>query len=295
MRRRTKKAAYSPDPDLLLASAPVQAPTPANVAKAAYPVEISVKSRRRVSHRRLVGALLFSLVFHLSMVTVFRIVVYFPREELAYREFHIVQAPPSAPSVQTPSETPGRLVLAGLPEIQLPTLEFAELARLRERQESLDASTRYDALIAEEEPQDSWKQFITGMQDLPKTLSRLSLSGSEEVAPPAPAAEEVAFSPATGFAGTVEWGAAPKDRQLLFAAPIQALWEAGPDAFKRPMELVIEVNPAGRVVSVWNPAAEEDALADRVQAAMLKYRFALRDGTDNQLATVRIRPEDAKS
>lgn len=294
MRRRTKKAAYSRTPELVLAPAPVQAPSPASLPGMVLPAEMGSPQRRRPSHRRLAGALLFSLVFHLSMVTVFRVVVYFPREELAYREFHIVQAPSSAPSIQTPSETPGRLVLAGLPEIQLPTLEFAELARLRERQKSLDASTLYDALIAEEEPKDSWNQFIVGMQDLPKTLSRLSLSGSAEVAPPTPAPEEIAFSPATGFIGELEWGAPPKDRQLLFAAPIQALWEAEPDAFKRPMELVIEVNPAGRVVSVWNPATEENSLADQVQAAMLKYRFALREGTDNQLATIRIRPEDAK-
>ncbi len=292
MRRRTKKAAYTPPAEFVLE--PVRVSAPVSVPVPDIPDEPRTSRPRQVSHKRIAGALLFSLIFHLSMVTVFRIVVYFPHAELVYREFHIVQAPVESTQPATPSESPEHLTLGGLPPIELPTIEFAELARLRERQASLDASARYKALLAEDEPKDSWRQFVTGMQELPKTLSRLSLSGGSEPRPPVPAQEEIAFVPATGFVGKIEWGTPPKDRQVLFAPPIQALWEAGSDAFKRPMELVLEVNPSGRVVSVWNPAAAEDPLGDQVQAAMLKYRFALRDGTDNQLATIRIRPEDSK-
>ena len=43
--------------------------------------------------RRMTGAICFSLVFHLSMVTLFRIMVYFPREERQFFDFRIVQAP----------------------------------------------------------------------------------------------------------------------------------------------------------------------------------------------------------
>ncbi len=243
--------------------------------------------------RRMTGAICFSLVFHLSMVTLFRIMVYFPREERQFFDFRIVQAPSLeiGEGRLARSELGLEKLRMELPGIELPTLEFSETARLRERQQSLAADAKYRELTGEARPRDSWGQFVAGMQELPQTLSRLTLSavGESESTVAGSVSAPISFRPAEGYSATLEWGNPPLDRPLLFSPPLKSLWETGAEGVEAPLELVLEVNPAGRVVSVWNPAAGDSALADRLQAGMLKYRFGMIEGTGNQLATVRIR------
>ena len=87
------------------------------------------------------------------------------------------------------------------------------------------------------------------------------------------------------------WAGDPKDRKLLFAPPIEALWNLDPNQFTQPIEMVLQVNPLGQVVDATNPNPSD--LADAVQFAALKYRFeplSVENGA-NQFATLRVERE----
>ena len=86
--------------------------------------------------------LCFSFLLHLSTVTIFNIVVYLPAREIKYFNFEVVEMRrPAAATAAAASPNNARLRLGGapgLPEIVLPTLEFATLERLRIRQAGID-------------------------------------------------------------------------------------------------------------------------------------------------------------
>jgi len=265
--------------------------------------------RKRAGHRKFYVACAISAVFHLSMVTVFSIVIYFPRQDIVFRDFSIV--PVQVPEPRTPD--PGGLVVeaGGLPgdqlalrgpagggtfpDIQLPTLEFAELARLRVRQESIESLSRYDDLFQEPE-RDSWSRFSRSLSGLTRSFSDLRLSGDESpggLALGHVGAPRATHRPAEGFEAIILWAAGPKDRELLFAPPVDALWNAEPEEVDRPIEVVMQVNALGRVVNVFSPNLDARELVDAVQLAALQYRFeplALEDG-GMQTATLRIQRE----
>jgi len=273
--------------------------------------------RKRTDHRKFYVACAISAAFHLSMVTVFSIVIYFPREDIIYRDFSIVpivvnesEEPASPVSVEGVENTPGeQLALRGpvggdhFPDIQLPTLEFAELDRLRVRQESIQSLSRYDGLFEKPE-QDSWSRFSRSLSGLTRSLTDLRLSGDESPVGGGLSLghEEVALPkhrPAEGFEAVILWDDGSRDRALLFSPPVDALWEANPEDLERPIEVVMQVNALGRVVNVnvasLNVAAQD--LVDAVQMTALQYRFeplALEDG-GTQFATLRIQREHRES
>lgn len=270
--------------------------------------------RKRADHRKFLVACAISAVFHLSMVTVFSIVIYFPRQDIVFRDFSIVPVAVPDPRGPEPAETAedagtppgGQLALrdpmrgGAFPAIQLPTLEFAELERLRVRQESIESFSRYDALFQEPE-QDSWSRFSRSLSGLSRTLSELRLSGEESPGGLAMGDVEPARAthrPAEGFEAIILWAGGPRDRELLFAPPVEALWRAEPGDLDRPIEVVMQVNALGRVVNVFSPNLDDRELVDAVQLTALQYRFeplALDDAT-MQTATLRIqreRPEPA--
>lgn len=266
--------------------------------------------RRHGDQRSFYIACGISAALHLSMVTIFSIVIYFPRQDIAYREFSIMPVSPHTAALPQPlSDVPdvpagdalgGQLALrdpsGGNPfsGIQLPTLEFAELARLRVRQESFQTLSRYDDLFEKPE-EDSWSRFSRSLSGLTRSLSDLRLSGDASLSL---GHEEVALPklrPAEGFEAIIVWSGEPKDRALLFAPPVDALWDAEAGDLDRPIEVVMQVNALGRVVNVnvssLNVAAQ--ALVDAVQMTALQYRFeplALEDG-GTQFATLRIQRE----
>jgi len=254
-------------------------------------------------------ALAFSALVHLSMVTLFSIVIFFPHQDLQFFAFEIVPTPvqasvarPAGGALRSPSiadplarglglDEPVRLARS-LPDIKLPTLEFAELDRLRVRQESLASASLYEGLL-DGAPRDSWGQFGAGLKRVGRSLSRLSLSGDtpDEAAALARAGPPPTHRPAQGFEAYVEWAAEPRDRGLLFTPPIKALWDIAPSSLKRPIEMVLKVNPQGRVVNVWSPSVEDSGLLDAVQMAVLRYRFEplARETAAEQPGTLYIR------
>lgn len=264
--------------------------------------------RKRASGRSFAAALAFSAVFHLSMVTVFRIVTYIPREDIHFARFDIVSVPVSAaPSEGQPGEPAAgssgpQLALRGIggegnrANLQLPTIEFAELGRLKVREESVPDPARPESLFREPSD-DSWARFSRGLSNMSKTLTGLRLSGQETDGDSGPIASTTAKAPlpasrpAEGFEAYVVWASDPRDRKLLFAPPIEALWNVEPSQFNQPIEMVLQVSPLGRVVDATNP--NPSALADAVQMAALEYRFeplSVENGA-NQFATLRIERE----
>ncbi len=269
--------------------------------------------RKRDDRRSFYLALLASGAFHLSMVTVFSIVIYFPRHDTAYYEFNIVPlgTPTAAPMTaagsngNSPALGGEKLALRGdgglglaLPALQLPTLEFAELERLRVRQEGIRSLSRYDDIF-KAQPSDSWSRFSRGLSGMSRSLSQLRLSGhgGEEaesvLGTPEIPPERIVHRPAEGFKADLVWSSSPFDRKLLFAPPIEALWNADATAVRRPIEVVLQVNNVGRVVNVFSPNLGDRELIDAVQLTALQYRFeplGLEEG-DNQTVTLRIQRE----
>ncbi len=269
--------------------------------------------RKRESQRSFYLALMASGVFHLSMVTVFSIVIYFPREDTRYYDFSIVplRTPTDVAAVETPEVDPvpetdvvgEQLALRGttLPDVELPTIEFAELERLRVGQAGAQSLSRYDEVF-QEGPDDSWERFSRGLSEMSRSLTRLRLSGDAPTDPLSSALNEIAappnrivHRPAEGFEAHLVWSTAPFDRQLLFAPPIEALWGADEASVQRPVELVLQVNALGRVVNVFSPTVDERELVDAIQMTTLRYRFeplSLESG-DSQTVTLRIQRDTA--
>lgn len=264
--------------------------------------------RKGEGSRSFAAALIFSAVFHLSMVTVFRIVTYIPREDMQFAKFDIVSVPrPVAGGEEPPPDTPpgstgpqlalrGIGVEGGRASLQLPTIEFAELGRLKVREESVPDPARPESDFREPSD-DSWARFSRGLSNMSKTLTGLRFLGqgadgsAGSISPPVAKAPLPASRPAEGFEAYVVWATDPKDRKLLFAPPIEALWNVEPGQLAQPIEMVLQVSPLGEVVDATNPNPSE--LADAVQMAALKYRFeplSVENGA-NQFATLRVERE----
>ncbi|MBI4559220.1 MAG: hypothetical protein HY706_16670, partial [Candidatus Hydrogenedentes bacterium] len=205
--------------------------------------------------RVFLAALGFSLVFHLSMVTLFSIVILFPREDIEYYRFEIVNPQTLRPIVPTPGDTlrvptvsdpfasAPEPVWANVPQIELPTLEIAGLQRLSAREDSLQIRSKYEDIL-DTGPKDPWARFGRELGQLGTMLSRVAFlepSEEPEMKPPEPVGH-----PAPGFETYLEWMSEPKNRQLLFAPPILALRTAAPEQLKEPIVLGFRVNPQGR-------------------------------------------------
>lgn len=255
------------------------------------------------------AALIISAVFHLSMVTVFRIVTYIPREDIRFTEFTIVSVTPEtepwpvadilAPAVGAGTQLALRGLGGGNFGVQLPTIEFAELDRLRVREESIPDPARPESLFREPSD-DSWARFSRGLSNMSRSLTQLRLSGAPGAVTPSPippleanSTARPASRPAEGFEAYVVWAGEPRDRKLLFAPPIEALWDIEAAEFTQPIEMVLQVNALGRVVNVFSPNLDARELVDAVQLSALQYRFEpleIGDGA-NQTATLRVQRE----
>lgn len=252
----------------------------------------------------LTRALIVSLLIHLSAVTLFRIVIYFPRHDIEFYDVAIVETRVPVRPLRTGDAlakldaTDGfeRLGLSGpdfqqaqaepaLPQIQLPTLEFEELSLLRMRQQALETRSRYNALFANA-PDDAWARFGRKLDTVGETLSRLTFGDSEEARPPTPVSR-----PAPGFEAYVEWMTEPYDREVLAVKPVDALWGRGPGDLPEAIALVFRVNRDGHVVEVIDPLGDSRGLVEATAQALKEYRFEplLGEGPRTQGGTFIVR------
>lgn len=284
--------------------------------------------RAAARNRPFTIALTVSAVFHLSMVSVFSIVIWFPRRDVKYYAVDIVREAPlrrqasSLPAASRPPDklrlsSPGQLMdddsggafatesmddtggelsltspadeWAALPDIELPRLEFAALERIRTREESLQIRSRYTDLFERQE-QDSWARFSGRLKGLGGALTRWSSPDAQSAAPARPVRVS---TPMAGFGVYIEWMSEPKERALLYSPPIQALWGIDPSRFDQPEPLAFAVNAQGKVTEVLLPLEDEDGVVASVGSALLKYLFEPLQGAEPALqrGTLLVRAE----
>lgn len=307
MRRRTRQssrgraAAYRQRREERLAA--VERPAREAAAAAAWEAPLVRRTSgawrpsylRPPSHRRrAVVSGVISALLHLSSVTLFTIVIYLPRREPEFLEFSFVEAPETLAAASGGEQLrlgnvrfdgeeegwAGRVSARLKVPLELPTLEFAEIGRLRMRQLTANPMPR------EELP--GLFSLIDPLGSLEAGLSRLRGGEGDrgDARERGPTSE---FRPAPGLRAWVEWRGAGA-RALLYAPPIQALRDA---SLETPLEFVIQVNSTGRVVNVWTPVLDGGALVDAIQLALLRYRFEGSEGEEIATGTLHIAPEES--
>ena len=99
--------------------------------------------------------------------------------------------------------------------------------------------------------------------------------------------------PAEGIAVYIEWMNEPKDRELLFSPPIDALWRLDPDSLTQPISLVFRVSPEGQVIEVIAPIDDEEGIVASAGKALTRYRFSTieEDDARDQHGTLLIAPD----
>ena len=255
-------------------------------------------------------AFAISTLFHLSMVSVFSIMIWFPRKDVQYCTFILVRPesaqPPSSrmaqrdrlrvPSPDNLLETaesaagtaePEDNPWGSLPPIKLPKLEFVALDRLQTPEESLRIRSQFSDFFEQRPPADSWARFSHELRGIGPALSRWAGPAPEE------ASVQPVGNPAPGFEIYIKWMSAPKDRALLFSPPIQALWNTDPGDLIEPISLVFTVNPQGKVTEIQFPVEDEAGVIANIGQALLKYRFeplADLDATKDQRGTLLVAP-----
>ena len=258
-----------------------------------------IRLRRNISQNRVLAyAVGFSLLFHLSMITIFRIVLYFPEENVDYFPLEIVNpqetrvtedetVPASSgltlPSLDNPFSKSNTLASAEsdalsanamdeLPKISLPTLAFAELERLEATQSGLRLQTEFRSDMPDRAT-DSWSRFGEEVASLRGAMSRLAASFSSPEAeiesPPA----IIEARPAPGFVAQIDWLTGENTRELIYAPPLSELWDVDPSLFDSLAAIIFKVNVEGKVVEVLTPIEDERGLVSAVARQLLKYRF----------------------
>ncbi len=281
-------------------AAPVTAGTGNAASPVKAPVMVAEWDRReaigRQQRRRMAVAGAVSLAFHVSMITLFEIVLVFPREDAQFFEVSIVSSP-ATPETAVAHASEARmgdqLALSGprlfdgdLPAVDLPVIEFAELERLRIRFDAAEPLPEMERLLDASRPADSWARFGEEVQRLGRTLREMAMPGDDA---PGPAAKRyLPHRPAEGFEAYIEWSGPPYERELLFAPPVRALWNVGSGNMRRPVEIVFKVDAGGRVVNVWSPVIDDDGLLDDIQMTVLQYRFAPLAGYMDEATTAPV-------
>ena len=261
---------------------------------------------RRNRNRVLLWAFAFSVAFHLSMITVFRITVWFPRNDIEYFRMEIVENTALATSRSAaverlelssgapdfglpPADGAGGAAPDWMPKIELPTVEFAELKLLRLRSQSLGIRSRYEELFRPTH-EDAWAEFGRRLRSMGEAVAGAVVGERAEEGPRLIAVAR----PAPGFEAYIEWMSPPYDREPMSAARVEALWGANPAQMIRPLSFVFKVNEKGRVTRVLSPLGPDSALIDGTSEALFTFRFAPVPGVDSQHGTYMLKAaEDA--
>ena len=244
-------------------------------------------------NRPVIVCLTVSIVFHLSMISVFSIVIRFPSRYVHYASLELVEAATPSSFRLTERIKSDRLVLqapepmddpdsklamdnpfqdtkykdtwaTSLP-IELPRLEFEEFER-REQSLRIRSKLTEDPKLPE---LDSWAAFNSKLKGLGSLIA--GMADVEDEASFSDAARVGA--PAPGFGLYLEWITEPKNRTLLFAPPAQSLWALDPHALHGPLEFAFKVDALGKVEEIQILTNDDKGVATEIANSILRYRF----------------------
>jgi hypothetical protein len=252
------------------------------------------------------SALGVSFAIHLSMVTLFSIVIYFPKYEQAYYKVELVESDAASafsqafqPLSETP-ENPARFEgmtespefqhdWLQLPSVDLPRLNFSKLEVPSSSQMDPQTRLRYKELF-DTQPDDLWAQVGEKLSTVGELFSpKDDTTETEDRPKPIHVGH-----PAPGFDASIEWLTPPYTRQPLLSVNVDALWGAAPSVLSsmdnESVVLVFRVDQEGTVTFVQVPLADEAGVVQSSVQALKQYRFApLLEGSEEQHGTLTIR------
>jgi hypothetical protein len=230
-------------------------------------------------NRDFVVALAVSALFHLSMVSVFSIVILLPKAEP--RQFMLGLVLPDG-SGKAPLFSPGAvadlLAMAEdsaqdvLPPVELPRLEPSAPA-LRTPEDRLKIRTRFSELFEPREsqivPADSWARFTRELRGIGPSLSQWAWPRET---PPKQGRVRL-NSPVPGIAVSIEWMSEPRARRVLFMPPIASLWRIEPDRLTAPITVLFTVNAQGKVEDVRTSVEDDTGVISDLRNALPNFTF----------------------
>ena len=269
---------------------------------------------KRKRDRIFLMALGFSFVFHFSMVTLFRIVIYFPRYEQVYYRINLVESTNVSAFTQAfqpdsveagnrarfegLTESPDiQHVWSSLPSVELPRLNFSKLELPRISRVDINTRLQYKEHF-DSEPDDLWAQVGEKLS----TVGELFMHNTdvETISPSETPQQFVVGQPAPGFEALLEWVASPYTRKPLLVKNVDALWGASAEVLSsmdaESLVLVFRVNRDGRVTFVQMPLADDAGVVESSAEALRGYRFTpLLEGPEEQHGVLTIRAVDEES
>jgi hypothetical protein len=246
-----------------------------------------------------------SLLFHLSMVTLFSIYVYVPVSRPTYAQLAInylepVQTPIGsmkltlrAPDLSNPP-LPDQAELAipetekltlDLPMISPPALDIPQL----EHAEIIASKATVQSAFREEQG-DLWARTIDRFERLEDRARQLMSIPS--VFPEEEAQRQVTTinQPDATLEVYVEWNLEPRNRELDPGTPLDVLRKVDARDLDQPILLTFRVNPAGEVLYVFADPGS-NGLEQEIAAALKTFHFAPLDDLrgPNQIGTLVIK------
>ncbi len=217
-------------------------------------------------------ALVVSTALHLSMVTLFSIVVYVPRFPAQFSRVELVSAgepvraegwslPPLARSLTASSEE-------ALPPIDLPTLSLPIVDPALDAGRLADLESR--APIARREP-DSWARFGQEIGALRERIGEIGAFVGLETQ--ARAVTPVARVD-SGVTASIEWPQGAEARELVIKPTIGVLWDIRLADPVLPLSISFSINARGQVTDVLAPPEDERGITRRVVSALRRFQFA---------------------
>ena len=244
-------------------------------------------------HYRFFKIILFSLILHLSAVTIFKIVVYVPRPDFQYLDIRVVQAdlqenvPPTGESRLRLSkdvesdENESDFDINTLKQsggFELPQIEFEELEKLKLRRTLVEEDITTKPLV--EEYKDSWAQFGVGINKIRESLIALNpFSPGTELEEKEPSQSSTSVSPlmkqklGSGIEVVYRWITPPYNRTLLFVPGLLEISREDLSAEEKDYDFMLTVLPDGTVSRVVDLNIIEDEISKYMKEEVGKIRF----------------------
>ena len=220
-------------------------------------------------------ALLISILFHLSAITLFRIVIYFPQQTTQYYALAFLEELAMSETVPVPESAmiaaltgPRAVRSAELPKLAFDPQGQLEIGRLR-----LGGRSFYNDLSDAAPRLDSWERFGEGVQSVRASLLSLAGAPVPNDMPRDAGGEDLLAQSKIGLgpdlSGELDWSGSGA-RELISAPP--ALFQRDVPAFNG--EYLLNVAPDGAVRSVISLNTEPSGLESGVRAYLERCRVA---------------------